>query len=201
VQQGQSLTVSGSGFRVGEAVAVTIAPETAATPGAPTTLVVDAGEPLVETVVADSAGSFALVSTIAADAPDGVRTVTADGAGSGLTASASYRVGAEAVVPAPVDPGAPGAPAPGVPGTGTGAGGAVPVVPAASGATPVATGSGSGAGASDLAFTGPGIATGVLLAMALALLGLGAAALVARRRVGASMIASTDDDVEDLVRG
>jgi hypothetical protein len=204
VQQGQSLTVSGSGFRVGEAVAVTIAPEAAVTPGAPTTLVVDAGEPLVETVVADSAGSFALVSTIAAEAPDGVRTVTAVGAGSGLTASASYRVGAEVVVPAPVDPGTPGtpgAPAPGAPGTGTGAGGAVPVVPAASGATPVATGSGSGAGASDLAFTGPGVATGVLLAMALALLGLGAAALVARRRVGASMIASTDDDVEDLVRG
>jgi len=195
VQQGQSLTISGSGFRVGEAVAVTIAPQAATADGAPTVAVVDAGEPLVETVVADSAGSFALVSTIAADAPDGVRTVSALGAGSGLTATASYRVGAEVVVPAPVDPDGPVVPGdptvpgqPAVPGAGsgggagTGAGGAVPVVPAASGASPIATGSGSGAAGTDLAYTGPGLVTGVLLTLALALLCLGVAAVTARRR-------------------
>ena len=211
VQPGQSLTISGSGFRVGEAVAVTIAPEAAPASGEPTVAVVDAGEPLVETVVADSAGSFALVSTIAADAPEGVRTVGAVGAGSGLTAAASYRVGAEAVVPvpgdpAPADPGAPGAgdPGAGAPGAGAGAGagGAVPVVPAASGAVPQAdgSGSGSGSGSGDLAFTGPGAATGVLLALALALLGLGGAALVARRRRGLEpALASSAADVEELV--
>jgi len=204
VQQGQSLTISGSGFRVGEAVAVTIAPEAATAPGAPTVAVVDEGEPLVETVIADSAGSFALVSTIAADAPDGVRTVSALGAGSGLTATASYRVGAEAVVPtpgdpAPVDPGTPGAPAPGAPGAGAGAGGAVPVVPAASGATPITARPGSGAGASDLAYTGPGVATGVLAMLALALLGLGSAAVVARRR-GLEPLTATQDAADEAVR-
>jgi hypothetical protein len=186
VQQGQSLTISGTGFRVGEAVAVTIAPEVDPAVGVPTVSVVDAGQPLVETVVADSAGSFALVSTIAADAPDGVRTVSALGAGSGLVATASYRVGAEAVVPAPGTPGTPGTPGapgePAVPGSGSGAGGAAPVVPAASGATPIATGAGTSASASDLAYTGPGLVTGVLLMLALGLLGLGTAAVVSRRR-------------------
>jgi hypothetical protein len=65
---------------------------------------------------------------------------------------------------------------------GSGAGGAVPVVPAASGATPIATGSGASASASDLAYTGPGLVTGVLLMLALGLLGLGTAAVVSRRR-------------------
>ncbi|MBF4578407.1 hypothetical protein [Frigoribacterium sp. VKM Ac-2530] len=180
VQQGQSLTISGSGYRVGEAVAVTIAPEADPAVGAPTVSVVDAGERLVETVIADSAGSFALVSAIAPDAPEGVRTVSALGAGSGLVATASYRVGSEAVVPVPGTPAAPGEPV--VPGAGSGAGGAAPVVPAASGATPIGAGSGASASGSDLAYTGPGLVTGVLLALALALLGLGTAAVLSRRR-------------------
>ena len=216
VEQGESVVVTGSGFRAGESVAVTIAPATPA-PGTVVPAVSDDGVAATEDVLADGTGTITLVSTVTATAPDGERTVSALGAGSGRSASTTYRVGAEVIVP-PVDPApgepvpgdpvpgdpapvpgepepvplpepvpgqpAPGEPAPGAPAPG---GGAAPAPTTA----PVAQGGAVLLPDGSLAFTGTSV--GVLLALGLAMLGLGAVALRRRRATTGTTAAEVDD--------